>query len=377
MKITRVRVFEVEGETRSGTGPLRDPPRRARAERGDAVQGHLHPDRDRRGADRPELRRHRRDEGARRAADRRGPDPGGVSLGEAVPERVPSPADRESGGPGPLPLGHHRQGEERAGLPAAGRADARPGAGVRRHARLLDEPERAAERSLEFVEQGFTALKWYLPCNERAGKDGLAAERRAGQGRPRGGRPGHRHHGGLPALGPEAELDPLRDRPGAAAGRVPPDLAGGAAQLRRSGRAREAGRLYPASRWRSASISTPAGRSARSSRAARRRCSQPDANAAGGITEMRKIVTLASTYGLPVVPHANESCRNAVHLLFANTERACPLGEWGEKINANVQYLLQGLVRAEGRLLRASCWPGLWLRARRGQDPEPCRALER
>jgi L-alanine-DL-glutamate epimerase-like enolase superfamily enzyme len=65
---------------------------------------------------------------------------------------------------------------------------------------------------------------------------------------------------------------------------------------------------------------------------------QPDPNAAGGITEMRKIIALASTYGLPVIPHANESCRNALHLLFSNTERTCPLGEWGGKINVNVQY---------------------------------------
>jgi L-rhamnonate dehydratase len=47
---------------------------------------------------------------------------------------------------------------------------------VRAYAGMLGfstEPERAAERSLQFVEQGFTALKWYLPCNERAGKEGL------------------------------------------------------------------------------------------------------------------------------------------------------------------------------------------------------------
>jgi hypothetical protein len=56
---------------------------------------------------------------------------------------------------------------------------------------------------------------------------------------------------------------------------------------------------------------------------------QPDPNTAGGITEMRKIIALASAYGMPVVPHANESCRNALHLLFAATERTCPLGEWG------------------------------------------------
>ena len=53
------------------------------------------------------------------------------------------------------------------------------------------------------------------------------------------------------------------------------------------------------------------------------------ANAVDGITEMRMIVTLASTYGLPVVPHANESCNSAAHLLFAKTEGAYPLGEWG------------------------------------------------
>jgi L-alanine-DL-glutamate epimerase-like enolase superfamily enzyme len=68
---------------------------------------------------------------------------------------------------------------------------------------------------------------------------------------------------------------------------------------------------------------------------------QPDPNAAGGITEMRKIVAVASTYGLSVVPHGNESCRNNLHLLFAQPERICPLGEWGVKINANVQYFFR------------------------------------
>src|SRR3712207_9513594 len=38
---------------------------------------------------------------------------------------------------------------------------------------FLPGPEPAAERSIQFVEQGFTALKWYLPYNEQAGKDGL------------------------------------------------------------------------------------------------------------------------------------------------------------------------------------------------------------
>ncbi len=53
---------------------------------------------------------------------------------------------------------------------------------------------------------------------------------------------------------------------------------------------------------------------------------------------MRKIIALASAHGVPVVPHANESCRNAVHVLFARSRRTCPLGEWGVTINHNAQH---------------------------------------
>jgi L-alanine-DL-glutamate epimerase-like enolase superfamily enzyme len=65
---------------------------------------------------------------------------------------------------------------------------------------------------------------------------------------------------------------------------------------------------------------------------------QPDPILAGGITEMRKIIALASAYGIPVVPHGNESGRMAVHLHFATPRAICPLCEWGIKINANAQY---------------------------------------
>ena len=46
---------------------------------------------------------------------------------------------------------------------------------IRAYAGMLGfsiEPAAAAERSLEWVEKGFTALKWYLPHNEEAGEDG-------------------------------------------------------------------------------------------------------------------------------------------------------------------------------------------------------------
>jgi L-rhamnonate dehydratase len=85
---------------------------------------------------------------------------------------------------------------------------------------------------------------------------------------------------------------------------------------------------------------------------------QPDPIAAGGITEMRKIMALASTYGLPVVPHANESCRNAVHLLFAHPARICPLGEWGVKINANAQFFYQDFYEPQSGYFYPPSGPG-------------------
>lgn len=65
---------------------------------------------------------------------------------------------------------------------------------------------------------------------------------------------------------------------------------------------------------------------------------QPDLLAALGITEVRRIIALASTYGIPVIPHANEACINTMHLLFAESARTCPMAEWGVKLNHNMQY---------------------------------------
>jgi L-alanine-DL-glutamate epimerase-like enolase superfamily enzyme len=83
-----------------------------------------------------------------------------------------------------------------------------------------------------------------------------------------------------------------------------------------------------------------------------------DHNSAGGMTEPRKIVTLASTYAYPVVPHANDSSRNAVHL-FSATERTCPLDEWGEKINRNVQYFYRDWYEPKGNYYELPARPAL------------------
>jgi L-alanine-DL-glutamate epimerase-like enolase superfamily enzyme len=211
---------------------------------------------------------------------------------------------------------------------------------VRAYAGMLGnstEPERAAERSQEYVEQGFTALKWYLPCNERDGKDGL------------------RRNVALikavrEAVGPDIDImvDCLLSDPKPNSILYMIDLARRLEEFRPTwleeplnfddfdahAKLAAATRIPLAfgehfyTRWQFRQIIESGAATVL----------QPDPNAAGGITEMRKIVALASTYGMPVVPHANESCRNNLHFLFAQTERTCPLGEWGAKINANVQY---------------------------------------
>jgi len=65
---------------------------------------------------------------------------------------------------------------------------------------------------------------------------------------------------------------------------------------------------------------------------------QPEPSIAGGLSEMRRIGALMSTYGVPMVPHANETGRIAVHFLFANPSRLCPMAEWGVRINHNTQH---------------------------------------
>jgi L-alanine-DL-glutamate epimerase-like enolase superfamily enzyme len=85
---------------------------------------------------------------------------------------------------------------------------------------------------------------------------------------------------------------------------------------------------------------------------------QPELLSTGGVTEMRKIITLAATYGMPVVPHANESCRNALHVLLANPSRICPLAEWGVKINHNVQFFYRDFVEPVDGYFELPTGPG-------------------
>src|SRR3954449_5876382 len=182
---------------------------------------------------------------------------------------------------------------------------------VRAYAGMLGfstQPELAAERSREFVEQGFTALKWYLPCNERAGKDGL------------------RRNVALvkavrEAVGPDVDImvDCLLSDPKPNSILYVIDLArrleeyrptwleeplnfddlDAHAKLAASTRIPLAFGEHFYTRWQIRQIIESGAATVL----------QPDANAAGGITEMRKIVALGSPYGLPVVAPRHKSRR--------------------------------------------------------------------
>ena len=63
-------------------------------------------------------------------------------------------------------------------------------------------------------------------------------------------------------------------------------------------------------------------------------------------------------YGVSLVPHSNESCRNNLHLLFSAPERICPLAEWGDKINRNVQWFYRDVYEPRSGYFEPPTGPG-------------------
>jgi len=211
---------------------------------------------------------------------------------------------------------------------------------VRAYAAMLGfstEPEAAARRTREWADKGFTGFKWYLPTNEEDGEEGLrrnvatvAAVREA--------------------AGEEADLmfdcilsDASRNSLLYAiklARLMEPyhptwlEEPLNADDLEAYGRLAQATSIplafgeHLTTRWKFKELLDQGVATVL----------QPEMGVTGGLTETRKIITLAATYGVPVVPHANETGRHALHLLFAQPHRICPLAEWGVRINYNTQY---------------------------------------
>jgi len=211
---------------------------------------------------------------------------------------------------------------------------------VRAYAGMLGfdtDPEMAAERSAEWVDKGFTALKWYLPHNEEAGKAGL------------------RHNVDLVCavrdeVGPDVDImvDCILSNSSRNSVLYAIELAKQLEDLELTWLEEP---LNPddfdAYEQLAQHISIPL---AFGERLTTRRVFaqaidrgfvsvlQPELFVIGGMTELRKVAVLTSTHSVPIIPHANESCRHAMHMLFTLPTRFSPLGEWGVKINHNVQY---------------------------------------
>jgi L-rhamnonate dehydratase len=202
------------------------------------------------------------------------------------------------------------------------------------------EPERAAERSLEWVEKGFTGLKWYLPYNEAAGEEGLrhnealvkAVRAAVGDGIDLMFDCILSNSSGnslLYAIKLARRLEPYHptwlEEP------LNPEDLEAYSRLAKATTIPLAFGERLVTRWQF--------KQALESGAAT--VHQPELASTGGLTEMRKIAALLATYGLPLVPHANETSRNAIHLLFSLPARIAPLGEWGIKINHNFQFFFK------------------------------------
>jgi L-rhamnonate dehydratase len=64
---------------------------------------------------------------------------------------------------------------------------------------------------------------------------------------------------------------------------------------------------------------------------------QPDVSWAGGISEVKKICSLGSSAGIPVVPHSGNA-RISTHIWFSHNVVTCPIAEYLVKHNALAQY---------------------------------------
>jgi L-alanine-DL-glutamate epimerase-like enolase superfamily enzyme len=85
---------------------------------------------------------------------------------------------------------------------------------------------------------------------------------------------------------------------------------------------------------------------------------QPDIYWAGGISEIVKIIAIASTYDLPVVPHGH-SVPATAHVLLAQPPNICPIIEYLIKWNEIHQFFWKEPIKPVGGVIRVPDRPGM------------------
>jgi L-alanine-DL-glutamate epimerase-like enolase superfamily enzyme len=215
------------------------------------------------------------------------------------------------------------------------------------------EPERAAERAREFVKQGYRAMKWFFregPSDGRAGMVKNAQLVSAVRG----------------AVGDEVDImldcwmswdvpytiamaERLEDyEPRWLEEPVLPDRIESYAEIRRQVRIPISGGEHEYTRWGLKQLMD----------ADAVDVLQPDIYWAGGITEMLKILALASTYDLPVIPHGHSTPASA-HLIASQPANLCPLLEYLIKWNEIHQFFLKTPLKPKNGFVTVPETPGL------------------
>ena len=86
---------------------------------------------------------------------------------------------------------------------------------------------------------------------------------------------------------------------------------------------------------------------------------QPDPTWAGGLTEMTKICALASSCGIPVIPHHGGIASS--HLIASQTITTCPIQEWLIQHGAREQLFFKHKMEPAQGFIELPCRPGLGL----------------
>ena len=227
---------------------------------------------------------------------------------------------------------------------------------IRAYASMLGysiEPSLAAKRAREVVAQGYTATKWFFRHDPTEGEEGirenLALIRAVRE-----------------AVGPDVEIMfdawsswnvPYTIRISELAARYRPwwfeepvlaDMIPQYAEIRRSVDATAiAGGEHEYTRWGIKALLD----------AGAVDVLQADPTWAGGLSEMVKICALASSYGIPVIPHHGGMA--STQLIASQTITTCPIQEWLIQVGVTSQHFLKYKIEPKDGHIELPEGPGM------------------
>jgi len=227
---------------------------------------------------------------------------------------------------------------------------------VRAYASMLGysiEPELAAERAKEVVAQGYTATKWFFRHDPTEGQEGLRQNLELIRTIRE-------------AVGPDADIMfdawsswnvpytirmaqlAAEYRPSWLEEPVMPDMIPQYAEIRRSVTTTAiAGGEHEYTRWGVKALLD----------AGAVDILQTDPTWAGGLTEMVKICALASSYGIPVIPHHGGMA--STQLIASQTITTCPIQEWLLQVGITRQHFLKHKIQPANGYIEVPRGPGM------------------